>query len=707
MAEEVHATSIQERIAALKLNQVVGPPESPPPSYELSVTAKKARAPPPPLPTKRPPPDVRRASANNPPLQSNAPASSNTIGNQPAVLPAPQMQDLRLDPSMKSRTPNIPSRPSRRTSEQTPVLPPRTNTAPSPALPPRTNTSNSPSLPPQTNTTQSPSLPPRRPSEQVTRRGSSESVSSTISALSSVSGISSKTARTSIPQASEATSNRIKAPEYDPASLPLLPPKKQKDDVRFTGRAPLKPTNSSPSVLPAAVSVSNASKRNLPPPLPVRGESRAEQNSPQQPALPKRSALSFGMNTETSPPLPGERPKSITSDPVGIPPPVPLPSRPNLAALQASKPRLPIAPTSDVCLKCRDFSAADNHATRFPRSSLPSTDIAWLAQHLTAPFSSPTDQARCIFTWLHHNISYNVDAFFSHTVKPSTPASTLQSGLAVCEGYAGLFTALATHAGLQSLVIGGHGKGYGHTALAAGAPCPPQSSGHAWNAVFLPDSGTPGEWKLLDCCWGAGVVQGPGQPYRPLFNPAQFTMDNDDFGASHFPSDRGRQYRADGREISWEEYILSDAGPNAPPQYFDGYIEPEGLRRASIEPCTRDIPASRAMSCHHTRFRFGMVCPHWTAARNGPGPAYVFVLKAPGLGDPSKMRDFMALDTDGRQWWAEVQTQRLGKPGDSVELFAVTSWDGRDGRGVSVEEFRRRQGTVGMGWGALARWELV
>lgn len=149
------------------------------------------------------------------------------------------------------------------------------------------------------------------------------------------------------------------------------------------------------------------------------------------------------------------------------------------------------------CLHCRDFSGPDNHAARFPRESLPYMDLGWLAQQLCSPFSSPTDKARTIFTWLHHNIAYNVEAFFNNAVKPSTPQSTLQTGLAVCEGYAGLFSAIAIKAGLEAIVVGGNGKGYGYSPLKPGEPVPPYSAGHAWNAVRIDG----GEWKLIDCCW--------------------------------------------------------------------------------------------------------------------------------------------------------------------------------------------------------------
>jgi len=54
-----------------------------------------------------------------------------------------------------------------------------------------------------------------------------------------------------------------------------------------------------------------------------------------------------------------------------------------------------------------------------------------------------------------------------------------------------------------------------------------------------------------------------------------------------------------------------------------------------------------------------------------------------------------------------VQRVELGAPGQKVTAFAVTSFDGRDGRGVGVEEFKRRKGRVAMGFGSVAMWELV
>jgi hypothetical protein len=199
-----------------------------------------------------------------------------------------------------------------------------------------------------------------------------------------------------------------------------------------------------------------------------------------------------------NPSQPKQEPANPTLAIGGVPPPIPTSSRPDLAALQASKPTSngTSAPSlqgsgAGSCLHCRDFSGPDNHAARFSRESIPSTDIGWLAHQLTSPFPSKTDKARVIFAWLHHNVAYDVVAFYNNAVKSSTPQSTMASGLAVCEGYAGLFAALGVKAGLEVIVVSGGSKGYGHTQVQPGEAIPPFKSTHAWNAGVLATSRGP------------------------------------------------------------------------------------------------------------------------------------------------------------------------------------------------------------------------
>lgn len=147
---------------------------------------------------------------------------------------------------------------------------------------------------------------------------------------------------------------------------------------------------------------------------------------------PQRSALTLGFNNKQTqiepPPVPSSRP--VTRPDAAAPPPVPMSSRPNLDAIMASKPK---AGAVAQCLICRDFSGPDTHAARFPRQQLPSSDVGYLADQLCAPFSSATDKARAIFTWLHHNIDYDTHSFFAGDIRPSTPEGTITGGL-VCVG---------------------------------------------------------------------------------------------------------------------------------------------------------------------------------------------------------------------------------------------------------------------------------
>ena len=517
--------------------------------------------------------------------------------------------------------------------------------------------------------------------------------------------------------------SRVKAPVFDPSALPPLPPKRTKEDVEkryqdiekskaFPGykdveraRMPLVGTKSTSSVATVEIKPPPTTP-SLPPRRPTRqvsGTPTTRVSPERPPPMPARSALSFGMNKPQAQAPTNEasgRAPSPAPPKSGVPPPVPLTSRPDITKLHSTKPTPQLQTTSaSSCLLCRDFSAPDAHGAKFPRESVPSLD--WIATQLTAPFSSPTDQARAIFTWLHHNISYDVEAFFNNRVQPSTPASTLVTGLAVCEGYAGLFTAIATTAGLESVVVGGHGKGFGFSALPPGAPVPAEYSTHAWNAVKIDN----GEWKLIDCCWGSGNVKGKGQPYNKHFSPRFFTMSNDEFGLRHYPTNKSQFFRSDGRRMSWEEYIIRDTG-GALLQVYSGVAEKEGISETTFLPKYLKLPVQPyAYAGPTVRFQFSRICEHWDPVRNGAGKPYVFILAIHGI--DGREDDYVPFETNGVFWWADIVPQKLGAPGQRVSAYTVETLNGQSGRGLSVEEYRMKKGRVAMSFGGLAMWELV
>lgn len=546
---------------------------------------------------------------------------------------------------------------------------------------------------------------------------------------------------------SEEDTGRIKAPAWGDCELPPLPTKADpKQRTKSITERP-KPVSRAPSTASVASTItvhSNGSRPPIPPPpLPKRKSSTESQtlSNRKVPPLPNAEVLerarkaSFASNCDVlaegpalTPPLPTRRPSvppfQVTQaidlmenvQASNTPPPVPKASRPNLSAIQSTKPRingqshtaLPIV--NSGCMTCRDFSSADHHASLFPRQQ--ATCLRTLAQQLTAPFPSMTDKARAIFTWLHYNIDYNVRDFFNSDLKPSTPQSTLQTGLAVCEGYAALFTNLATHAGLESLVISGHGKGFGFNALVPGSPLPPYDGNHAWNVVKIDND----EWKLIDSCWGAGHVQGAGMPYCRKFAPDRFTQSNEEFGVDHFPNNRDHFFLPGGRTLSWEEYIQINPAlwpyEFERPTFFDNAKTDYSIGKDTVSPPNRKISVHQPGT---VRFSFGLFCLHWTLeshTRKGPPP--VFILATGGVDGRNKM--FVPLEhvkanllgTGGDMWYADVPARELGAPGEGLTLFAVTSFGNRqNARGLTVKEFNEGVGRMAMGFVGVAAWELI
>ncbi|EHY52869.1 hypothetical protein ABEF92_000701 [Exophiala dermatitidis] len=737
MAEDPQPLTLQQRIAALNAAHIGRIPGDPPrPSSNSSHIVTPA------VPARRPI-AVKQHTVNNPPerIHGSIVEQHNRVGNLPAPAPPPP---VRPAVATRKQPPPLPQRnnsldeqpqPQQRTSiERTcpkvtatrnkstesasrvkapawgecelPVLPPRgthahaqsgnndrpkhiTRTSTTPPMPTRTSTDVRPPPPPQR-----PALPPRPPSHKN---------------------------------------------EHDGAPLRKIPPipsieaveKAKKAAFSFTQQhKDHSPSHSQPDAVPGRDRdiVPSVVKVNVQ--LPMR-EHRVQEpvvaNHEQRENMPfsamARVAHAFDHDALQHSPMP---------------PPVPLSSRPDLSAIQATKPgplQRPSTTANGVafertntgaipssgseCLICRDFSGPDHQATLFPRTQV--TSLQSLAHQLTSPFPSATDKARAIFTWLHHNISYDVVSFFNNNVKGSTPQSTLQSGLAVCEGYAALFTNLATYAGLESLVISGHGKGYGFKPLTPGSPLPPYSASHAWNAVKIDN----GEWKLIDACWGAGHVQGAGQPYIRKFSPECFTMSNEEFAVKHFPGNKDHFFLPGGRRMTWEEYIVIDPAcwPDMVegPTIFTNAKEDYSIGEKTVCPRSRRIDVKNNTGM--VRFQFGLLCPHWSLAkhtRKGPPPVYIVSVN----GVDGRNKDHIPMEYypgggnnsgggggghgGGDTWLVDIPARQLGAPGQTLTLFAVTSFgDRQDARGLTVREFREGKGRVGMGFVGVAAWELV
>ncbi|KAL1757601.1 hypothetical protein FB107DRAFT_208836 [Schizophyllum commune] len=389
-------------------------------------------------------------------------------------------------------------------------------------------------------------------------------------------------------------------------------------------------------------------------------------------------------DTQGPPPLPANRPSRSS---LPTPPP-----EPDTELETQYEPHYPEQSTDaqsverPTCLKCHDFSIVDAHAAQFPRQSVQS--LEQLAYDLTSPFPTETDRFRAIFTWMHHNIDYDTQAFFGRTVRAVTPEETLRSGLAVCGGYAGLLVHLAELSGVTAYEVSGHGKGFGFEALPPGAAVPEERTGHAWNCCYMD-----GVWQLVDPCWGAGALVGGA--YERRFAPEWFSMTPIEFVQRHFPTDRSFQLigEEDGGVVEWADYIM--AAPR--PQLYSDFHE-QKLHPDTIQPISREVQGGAT-----TVFSVWKWCEHMSTAEEDN---YIYAVKT-----SDKLVPMERNDQGG--WSASVYVPRGG---NKVSLYAVGTITERSllgadkevsGLGYPVSAFKKAIGKKAMSFKVLVAWNVV
>jgi len=516
--------------------------------------------------------------------------------------------------------------------------------------------------------------------------------------------------------------NEIPAPNA--TRPPLLP---ARSSPASNSSAPRPPLPMKPPLPPKPIASANASPVQQSDYNPVRKSSLAMGfNNKAVAPTQKTGDNIIGMNTlkgafkkftvstpavQPAPPLNlGTKPKYVQQ---GMPPRQALGYGRQILPATSMPPQLrysmPPGENGRDCLLCRDFSAEDTHASRFPRQAVSS--LEQLAHDLTSPFQSLTSKARAIFTWLHYNISYNTEDFFSGNVKSSTPASTLSTGLAVCEGYAGLFSNLALHAGLECVTISGHGKGFGHEPLQPDQTVPAFKSSHAWNACKIDD--IDGGWKLIDSCWGAGHIA-QQQGYVAELNGSHFTASNAEFGLRHYPEDQSQFYLvapdAGGppRPPSWEEYFRNDStdvlkGAEASNNGF-GQSSCFKPRNANVDLTTASAQGPKM------RFEIHKVCRHWDKIwLHGKGKKQRPLILYYGSNPETKWLAFVPI-AGGTSWFVVVDIEdvrRRCKPGDLLWCVTADQFDGKDAAGISATDVVNGIGRISMSWQGIAAWKVA
>ena len=200
-----------------------------------------------------------------------------------------------------------------------------------------------------------------------------------------------------------------------------------------------------------------------------------------------------------------------------------------------------------------------------------------LAQMIKTDFQSKEDQTRAIFTWIAHNISYDVDKYYSLRARKISfyyteserarqkkekedrlVHDTFIRRKGLCGGYATLFKVLCRELEIPAIIIGGYTK---IDATTIGGI--PRIKNHAWNAVYLNNS-----WHLLDTTWAAGIESLPGPTWNFKFNDHFYKESPEQFINHHLPSDSRWQLLK--TPVSKEHFF---GGPIFLNGYFDSGIQ--------------------------------------------------------------------------------------------------------------------------------------
>jgi len=127
------------------------------------------------------------------------------------------------------------------------------------------------------------------------------------------------------------------------------------------------------------------------------------------------------------------------------------------------------------------------------------SQIKSIADSLVRDITNQTLQVKAIHDYVVRKLEYDYDSVEVGQRKKQDALSSLNNEMAVCEGYALLFSALARSVGIRSKYISGYVNG-------------DPSAGHAWSAIEVD-----GSWSLVDTTW-----DDPG-PHSDDYNNIRWT----------------------------------------------------------------------------------------------------------------------------------------------------------------------------------------
>jgi transglutaminase/protease-like cytokinesis protein 3 len=190
-----------------------------------------------------------------------------------------------------------------------------------------------------------------------------------------------------------------------------------------------------------------------------------------------------------------------------------------------------------------DFKKADSVAALYPNHPL--KNLKLLSDKLTTPFVKQGEKFRAIYTWVCTNIENDYPLYltikhkreklinqpkelreWNKKIGKQVFDKLRQEQKTICTGYAYLIRELATHAGLNSVIVDGYGRTSQSNIGGVGV------ANHSWNAVQLNNG-----WYLCDATWSSGAVDTQLGVFIKKYNDVYFLADPSLFLRNHYPLD--------------------------------------------------------------------------------------------------------------------------------------------------------------------------
>ena len=178
------------------------------------------------------------------------------------------------------------------------------------------------------------------------------------------------------------------------------------------------------------------------------------------------------------------------------------------------------------CFSQNKYSRIDVAVSKF--GSLNSSNIATIADTITAQFSEKEDKARAIFYWIANNISIDPKASRSNDKKNTSPADVIRNRKTNALGFSLLIQEMMSMANIRCLSIDGYTK-----SDIATLNDPIDEPNASWNVVQLGTS--PDQWFYIDAYSAAGFTDKRFTTFTKEFTSEYFFADRTTFNLNHFP----------------------------------------------------------------------------------------------------------------------------------------------------------------------------